>query len=359
MANESKSAWKKPLLWGLAGLLALLLIWQLLADRYQEEEKALRSQVRERVVSSFPQQQERFAETIGLFAEPTGERGVGSEIDLSRPAVVLIHGLDDPGKVWNVLAPELLGQGFNVWQLRYPNDQPVTESAQLLFNELAQLKTAGVRQLALVAHSMGGLVSRELLTSPQLNYRAARGEPLPEVTSLTMVGTPNHGSQLARFRLFAEARDQLVRLSKGEASWLAPWLDGGGEAKIDLLPGSHFLRELNARPHPEGVELLVIAGMATPWSEADLATWANKLPAEGRSAQAEKLLGDLSQVLLTMSHGLGDGLVTVDSARLEGVPLLTVPGTHLSMIRNVTDQSQRVPPAVPIIVERLLAQPGR
>ena len=28
------------------------------------------------------------------------------------------------------------------------------------------------------------------------------------------------------------------------------FFDGAGEAKIDLLPGSHFLTELNTRPHP-------------------------------------------------------------------------------------------------------------
>jgi len=54
-----------------------------------------------------------------------------------------------------------------------------------------------------------------------------------------------------------------------------------------------------------------------------------------------------------MTHGLGDGLVTVESTRLEGVPHQTVAGTHLSMIRNITTGSQRIPPAVPTIVDRL------
>jgi hypothetical protein len=46
-------------------------------------------------------------------------------------------------------------------------------------------------------------------------------------------------------------------------------------------------------------------------------------------------------------------VVTVESTRLEGVLHRTVDGTHLSMIRNITKGSPRIPPAVPIILNRL------
>ena len=54
-----------------------------------------------------------------------------------------------------------------------------------------------------------------------------------------------------------------------------------------------------------------------------------------------------------MTDGLGDGLVTVESTRLDGVDHRTVRGTHLSMIRNITEASDRVPPAVPLVIESL------
>ena len=54
-----------------------------------------------------------------------------------------------------------------------------------------------------------------------------------------------------------------------------------------------------------------------------------------------------------MTDGLGDGLVTVESTRLKGIPHLTVEGTHMTMIRNFTPNSPRTPPAVPAILERL------
>ncbi len=48
---------------------------------------------------------------------------------------------------------------------------------------------------------------------------AAIDSQVPEVASLTMVTTPNHGSQMARFRLVVEVRNQLARLTKGGANW--------------------------------------------------------------------------------------------------------------------------------------------
>ena len=270
-----------------------------------------------------------------------------------QSAVVLVHGLDDPGKVWQNLSPTLVKEGYAVWQLEYPNDQPVVESAKLFFEELQQLRSEGVARIASVALSMGGLVSRALLTSDAIDYYSSlRQGSVPQVAKLIMVGTPNHGSQMARFRVFSEIRDQLDRLLKGEANGLGFLLDGAGEAKIDLLPGSHFLSELNSRPHPDGVDMLIIAGITAPWSENDISLWLGDIAEKvggDRSAEFEKV----GNFMKSMSNGLGDGLVTLESARLDDIPLLTVHGTHLSMIRNISMDSERIPPAIPLILNRL------
>ena len=255
--------------------------------------------------------------------------------------------------MWQNLAPELVKEKFNVWLMHYPNDQPVVESARLFFEALQGLNQGGIDRISIVAHSMGGLVSREMLTSPEIEYNAsAKNRRVPEVVALIMVGTPNHGSQLARLRVFTEMRDQLVRLTKGNTNWLAGILDGAGEAKIDLLPGSRFLTELNARPHPEGVDMLSIAGMSSPWSESDINRWVSDLR-QKVSDDKQKWVDVLGENMIAMTRGLGDGLVTVESTRLDGVPYRTVDGTHLSMIRNVTSGSRRIPPAVPIIIDQL------
>jgi hypothetical protein len=98
--------------------------------------------------------------------------------------------------------------------------------------------------------------------------------------------------------------------------------------------------------------MLIIAGISSPWQEDDI----NGMVAEVRKEVPEdqqKLVEDIGTYMIDMTHGMGDGLVTVESTRLEGVPHQTVPGTHLSMIRNITSSSERIPPAVPVIVEFL------
>jgi hypothetical protein len=141
-------------------------------------------------------------------------------------------------------------------------------------------------------------------------------------------------------------------LTKGDTDWLGAILDGAGEAKIDLLPGSRFLTRLNARPHPEGVDQLIIAGVTSPWNKDDIDRWMDALRNSVPSTW-QKQADALGDYMTSMTNGLGDGLVTVESTRLEGVPHRTVEGTHLSMIRNITAGSRRIPPAVPIIVEHL------
>jgi hypothetical protein len=328
---------KRRWLWVIGGILLLLGLWQLFTNMYREQEKELRRQLRETVKEKFPEQAAKFSQTFGLFLfEADGESPRGAALE--RKSVVLIHGLDDPGEVWQSLTPELVKEDFNVWLMQYPNDQPIVESAQLFFQELKELKQLGIGRISIVAHSMGGLVSREMLTSPGIAYSAsAKNRLVPEVKELMV---------------FTEMRDHLVRLKKGEANWLGAILDGAGEAKIDLLPGSRFLTELNGRTHPEGVDMLIIAGITSPWNESDINRWIDNVRKKV-SADQQQWVDELGENMISMTHGLGDGLVTVESARLEGVPLRTVDGTHLSMIRNITKGSHRIPPAVPIIVDRL------
>ncbi len=336
----------------IGGLLLLIVCWHVFINFFREEDKELRRQLRQTVKEKFPGQAAEFSKAFGIFSY-TANQETSDRLSEGRESIVLIHGLDDPGKVWQSLAPRLVGESFHVWLMQYPNDQPIAESALLFFEALQGLKQRGVERIAIVSHSMGGLVSREMLTSPHIAYHtAAKSKRVPEVVTLIMVGTPNHGSQLARFRMLAEMRDHLARLTKGEAFWLGSILDGAGEAKIDLLPGSLFLTELNARPHPAKVDMLIIAGITSPWTETDIRRWVSDLRKKVSDDQQQRV-ETLGEYMISMTHGLGDGLVTVESTRLEGVAHRIVNGTHLSMIRNITDGNPRIPPAVPIIINHL------
>ena len=143
-------------------------------------------------------------ETARSFADaapPPGTLAAGPA-DL----VLLIHGIDEVGPIWDNLAPQLAVRGYAVARFDYPNDQGLADSAALLHDELRSLRARGVVRITLIAHSMGGLIARDVLTSPDAYAcRAAGHAGLPDITRLITVGTPNHGSPLARLRAVLEA----------------------------------------------------------------------------------------------------------------------------------------------------------
>ncbi len=247
--------------------------------------------------------------------------------DLNRDRVILVHGLDDPGIIWDDLAPVLKQNGFGVFIMSYPNDQAIEASSRFFFTQMQKMAQVDPGPVAIVAHSMGGLVARDMLTCPDLDYPgAAAAGNVPVFSRLILVGTPNHGTHMARFRMVTEIKDQIYHWFVPGTHWLHWFLDGTGAAGVDLLPGSEFLTRLNRRPLPEAVQIQVIAGMIFPGS-----------------------------AMSSKKNMLGDGLVSVNSARLDGVPLIRVPGNHFTMIRNLTRSSTRIPPAVPVIIELLKA----
>ncbi|MHC4103038.1 MAG: esterase/lipase family protein [Planctomycetota bacterium] len=271
-------------------------------------------------------------------------------------AVVLVHGLDDPGWMWRDLTPQLLDAGHVVLRFEYPNDQPIADSGDLLAASLQDLRTIGIVAVDIVAHSMGGLVSRDVLTrTAYYNGDGTGGTRFPAVDRLIMLGTPNHGSAMVRLRGIAELREQVYRWFSGEWSWQDAMDDGAGEAGRDLLPGSDFLRRLNGRPHPAHTTFTIVAGQLSPVSEEELATLVKRVEALARSMGMDDTPGSkmATSMFQEAVRGLGDGVVSIESARLLGVSDLTVvEANHLSMIVNLLP-SDSTPPAIPIVLEKL------
>ncbi len=305
-----------------------------------------------------------FPEAAALAKAPFGtvvHRADGSTSPLSadnapRQAVVLIHGLDDVGHLWDRLTPGLLQAGYGVCEITYPDDQAIKDSSAFVASLLEEMREDGVERVSMVAHSMGSLIGRDLITNPAYyGGSLGGGERFPRVDRLILLGPPNHGSKMAMLHIGSEARDQAVRAFSGDGLLIGGFFDGAGQAQADLLPDSAFLAELNSRALPTELPVTIIAGSASPIRTDALKAMAERLDSMGKSKYGQIFDGkELEKSLENLVDGLGDGCVSLESAQLEGVPdFVVVEANHASMIKNYSRNSDRVPPAVPIILDRL------
>ena len=150
----------------------------------------------------------------------------------------------------------------------------------------------------------------------------------------------------------------ISRWISGQGKWLDALADGAGEAGRDLLPDSDFLRRLNTRPHPVGTTYTIIAGRLSPVSEAEVDAMLDRLR---RLSGSDRSVGfrAASRALQAMVSGLGDGIVSTESARLKGVDdFVSVGADHIGLVVNVIESDDE-PPAIPIVVERLSSSDSR
>lgn len=337
---------RRPWWRGWKGAVVLFLLagvcWVVWTESFPGAERELRLVLRDRLEEWFPEAMQPQPGWHGLAPVQHPED--------ARLTVVLVHGLDEPGGIWADLEKALRGEPLAVWKLRYPNDQAIERSAAFLAEEWSALPRE--QPVALVGHSMGGLVIREFVSA----WRHPVGSP-PRLTGapvcgVILVGTPNHGSEWARLRLWLELRDHFNAPEEREFSLFAALRDGVGTAKLDLRPGSGFLRQLNARPWPETVERRLIAGALM-----DDEVFAGNLERLAVRAPDDVSAAALRQWWETAKGNLGDGVVTLDSVALEGAPPPEVlPASHRGLLRSGGEAAPA--PAIAPILEWLDAWAG-
>ncbi|QDU87749.1 Alpha/beta hydrolase family protein [Pirellulimonas nuda] len=269
----------------------------------------------------------------GLRLEPGWESA-----DPSLPLVVLIHGFNSSAPRNAALLGDARCRGYPCGGFSYPNDQPLSPSAALLSAELKAFAAAfPQRRLALVTHSMGGLVARACLETPELDPG--------NVDRLIMVAPPTHGAQLARIAVATDVWEHWVSRNEGDC-WTRmhdSFVDGLGEAGGDLCPESPFLKQLNARSRNTKVDYTLLLGNAASLRD-DQMNWligtaraARLAVSDDQAAQiraVESVLIDLDELV----DGRGDGIVSVERGRLEGVPdTLVLPFGHLSVSADGDD----------------------
>ncbi len=272
-----------------------------------------------------------------------------------RHVVLLVHGLDEPGTIWDDLAPALIGASHVVARFEYPNDQRIAGSAELMDASMRDLRARGVERVSLVCHSMGGLVSYDMLTRPAfLEHGTAR----PTFDRLITLGTPFGGSPWAPLQWIAEVREQFLRWAASgttdQAALMASLRDGVGEAGSDLAIGSPFLVELLERARPT-LAITNVRGRVTPDEARDAAAllgggWARRVLGSDAAMLRERALEGIA--------ALGDGVVPHGSAVLPGVTdVVEVRANHRSMVcRLALDVG--TPPAIDAVLERLGEPPG-
>ncbi len=254
--------------------------------------------------------------------------------DTRQPLVLVVHGFQSSSARFEPLAAALRASGLMAGTYSYPDDQPIASSAELLSRDLKNLASSHPqRQIALLAHSMGGLVARMVIEDPRLDPG--------NVYRLIMVATPNQGSLLARFAFGLEILEQVMPDAErtGMARFYAAIEDGLSEAAVDLQPDSVFLRQLNSRARNPKVQYTIFLGTGGYFTRrqvdqlrARLATAKSKSDVLGLVApRIDETLADLDEVI----RGLGDGVVAVKRGKLAGVDDVVVREfTHLGVLQQ-------------------------
>jgi pimeloyl-ACP methyl ester carboxylesterase len=213
----------------------------------------------------------------------------------ARRILLCIHGIiGDTGSLAEGVARAGLTEQFDlVLAYDYENlHTPISDTAAALKDQLAAIGITPGRPITILAHSMGGLVSRAMI-------ELHGGEPL--VSHLVMCGTPNGGSPFGRI----DAARNLATLLLGLAGnampamlgWTVPLVSGLNATRAvtptleQMNPASDFLRSLNAAPRPAATRYTILAGDIETCSAAGDTLAAQLVVKLGQSALVDTLFG--------------------------------------------------------------------
>lgn len=148
----------------------------------------------------------------GLF-HTRSERGTGP----THGRVLLMqHGYVNNGTVWFFTARALEARGYRVFTIDQPPFASIDTMGDLLAKRVDEvLKITGATKLTLVAHSMGGLISRAYL----------RRYGSDKIDQLITMGSPHHGT----FQAALARGENGVQMRVGN-----PWLTTLGDTPIGI-----------------------------------------------------------------------------------------------------------------------------
>ena len=256
------------------------------------------------------------------------------------PLVVIVHGYGSSAEEFGALRGRLRDAGLATAVFSYPNDSAVVLSGREFAAALQEFERRYPdRRLALIAHSMGGLLSRMVIEDPGTTV-------VGNIDKLIMVATPNHGSNLARvpvsFDIWQNWLDGEPDTVKNV--FFESVLDGLNEARLDLQPESELLARLNGLPRNPDVSYSLLLGNRGPATREQLDELRRVIIDSQETNPALRALGPKLEPLLEdldeLVDGLGDGAVAVERGRLDGVDdTIVLDFDHGLITSELTDDS--------------------
>ncbi|MDF1813869.1 MAG: hypothetical protein P1V20_16830 [Verrucomicrobiales bacterium] len=218
---------------------------------------------------------EKFSKHMGLFRI--------SAFDASKIPVVFVHGLKSTPNTWNntlneMMADPVVREKYEFWTFGYPTGAPLPFLAAKLRTEMEKMtryrrgRGAANNRVTILAHSMGGLISKPLTQSSgyelwdkvfsvpphQLNVSESDRklltkmfifEPLPYIDRVVFMAVPHKGSPLSNQKtgymaeLIIQAPNHLVTLGKNLLSASTDQLTPVGKEVVGRVPTS--VQQLN------------------------------------------------------------------------------------------------------------------
>ncbi|HEX3228110.1 MAG TPA: alpha/beta fold hydrolase [Pyrinomonadaceae bacterium] len=221
--------------------------------------------------------------------------------DPNKTVVLVIHGLMDSQATWTPMINKLRGdpvirKHYQFWFYSYPSGYPYPYSAAILREELdaVEKRFPKLRPMVVIGHSMGGCISRLLLTDSgdqlwmKIFGRPPDDVPLsphvreyfrqelffrhrPEIGRVIFIAAPLRGSNLATGligkiaaifirepTLSSEASQEMLRATNVREEELKP--KRRANSVDSLSPKSRFVNAINTIPMTSGVPYHTIIG---------------------------------------------------------------------------------------------------
>jgi pimeloyl-ACP methyl ester carboxylesterase len=219
----------------------------------------------------------------------------------NKTVVLVIHGLKDSQATWTPMlnklrADPIIRKNYQFWFYSYPTGYPFAYSAAILRNELDEVEKQfpKLKPMVVIGHSMGGCISRLLLTDSgdqlwlKIFGRPPDKVPLsaknreyfreelffrhrPEIGRVIFIASPLRGSNMATGligglatllirepTLSSQASQEMLRVTNVREEELKP--KRRANSVDSLSPKSRFLRALNTIPMTPGVPYHTIIG---------------------------------------------------------------------------------------------------